>query len=421
MKLGENIRIAWEGLRANKMRALLTMLGIIIGIGSVIAILTVGEGLSGTITDSMSSLGATNIMVFVQTRETAVSDGVMTNVYADANDLITDEMLNAARERFGDQIQGISLSESVGNGRVRDGRKYANVSISGVNTDYLTANNVELLRGRSIEQRDMDGNRNVAVVSDKLVNNMFGGDIQAALGQEMVVSVNQEKLGFVIIGVYKYEQNMMNFSMASDKDISTGMYIPVTTAKKMVDADDGYWNVTVMANPSTDTMAFSSQLSTFLNRFYDSNQDFMLGAMSMESILDQMNSMMDTVSIALSVIAGISLLVGGIGVMNIMLVSVTERTREIGTRKAMGATNGDIRMQFVVESTIVCLIGGVLGIIFGGILGYVGSSLLEAPTGPTLSSIVIAVGFSMAIGIFFGYYPANKAAKLDPIEALRYE
>ena len=143
--------------------------------------------------------------------------------------------------------------------------------------------------------------------------------------------------------------------------------------------------------------------------------------MAMSTMVESMSSIMNTLSIAISVIAGISLLVGGIGVMNIMLVSVTERTREIGTRKALGATNNDIRLQFVVESIIVCLIGGVIGIAAGTLLGYCGSSLISEPALPTLGSIALAVGFSMAIGVFFGYYPANKAARLDPIEALRYE
>ena len=143
--------------------------------------------------------------------------------------------------------------------------------------------------------------------------------------------------------------------------------------------------------------------------------------MSMESVIESVDSMMRKLSIAISVIAAISLLVGGIGVMNIMLVSVTERTREIGTRKALGATNGDIREQFVVESIIICLVGGIIGILLGTLLGYVGSSLLDASSLPSVGSIALAVGFSLAVGVFFGYYPANKAAKLDPIEALRYE
>ena len=142
---------------------------------------------------------------------------------------------------------------------------------------------------------------------------------------------------------------------------------------------------------------------------------------SMTSMMNQMNTMIGAIQLALSVIAGISLVVGGIGVMNIMLVSITERTKEIGTRKALGATNGSIRLQFITESVVICLIGGIIGIIFGIVLGTVAVKLMGYEASVSLSSIVIAVGFSMAIGIFFGYYPANKAAKLNPIDALRYE
>ncbi len=424
MNIKENIRLAWEGVRANKMRALLTMLGIIIGIGSVIAILTVGNALSGSITDSMSSLGATNITVMLQQRQDDYNMNPMMGVMLaspEEEDLFTDDMIAALKERFPNAISGVSVSESLGSGQAKDGRDYANVSVTGVNSDYLDVNNVTMVRGRSFLDKDLDGYRNVAIVSDKLVNNLFRGDPKAALGQEVVVHLQNEIVSFAIIGVYQYEQNMMNFSMASEKDISTALYIPVTTAKKLGNGDDGYQNFTICASNSVDSQAFAAQAADFLNRYYNKNDDYQVMALSMETMLDQMNSMMDTVSIALSVIAGISLLVGGIGVMNIMLVSVTERTREIGTRKAIGATNSNIRVQFVVESTIICLIGGMLGVVFGGILGYIGTSLLGVASGPTLSSIALAVGFSMAIGIFFGYYPANKAAKLDPIEALRYE
>ncbi|MFR9292642.1 MAG: ABC transporter permease, partial [Peptococcus niger] len=159
----------------------------------------------------------------------------------------------------------------------------------------------------------------------------------------------------------------------------------------------------------------------FMNRFYANNANFKVMSQSVEQAAKEVNSVLSSVKLAISVIAGISLLVGGIGVMNIMLVSVTERTREIGVRKALGATNFDIRIQFIVESMIVCLIGGIIGILFGGLFGFLGSLALKAATGPSLFSIIIATGFSMLIGVFFGYYPANKAAQLDPIDALRYE
>ena len=164
-----------------------------------------------------------------------------------------------------------------------------------------------------------------------------------------------------------------------------------------------------MTKQGTDSRALAQDFQDYFNRFYTRNQDFQIMAISLDSVIDQYASMMGT------------LLVGGIGVMNIMLVSVTERTREIGTRKALGAKNSAIRMQFIVESVIICLIGGIIGIIFGMLLGYAGASLLGFPAHPSVDAILIAVCFSMAIGVFFGYYPANKAAKLDPIEALRYE
>ncbi len=165
----------------------------------------------------------------------------------------------------------------------------------------------------------------------------------------------------------------------------------------------------------------AARLEDFLGRYYRRNDDYTISATSMESIIASVNDMMGTLSIAIAVIAAISLLVGGIGIMNIMLVSVTERTREIGTRKALGATNANIQMQFVVESAMICLVGGMIGIILGAAFGYLGSTLLGVPTLPDLGSVALAVGFSLAVGIFFGYYPASKAAKMDPIEALRYE
>ena len=422
MGIGESVRVSLEGLRANKMRSLLTMLGIIIGIAAVIGILTVGNGLTGSITGSMSSLGATNITVFLQ--EKAGGMGGMETILGVASpeeeDLITDEMLEALRQRYGEAVAGISVSASAGSGVARDGRLYANVSLTGINEEYLAVNNTDLLAGRTIRQEDLDGRRSVCVVSDRLVENLYQGDADAALGDEVRVELNGEYQSFRIVGIYEYDASM-SISFSAEEDVTTSLYIPITTANHLAGSPEGYSTVTVQASAGTDSAAMAQSIREFLSRYYANNEDYGVSAMAMSTMVESMSAIMDTLSIAISVIAGISLLVGGIGVMNIMLVSVTERTREIGIRKALGATNNDIRIQFVVESVIVCLIGGVIGILLGAVLGYVGSSLLSEACLPRPSYIALAVGFSMAIGVFFGYYPANKAARLDPIEALRYE
>ena len=422
MGIGESVRVSLEGLRANKMRSLLTMLGIIIGIAAVIGILTVGNGLTGSITGSMSSLGATNITVFLQ--EKAGGMGGMETILGVASpeeeDLITDEMLEALRQRYGEAVAGISVSASAGSGVARDGRLYANVSLTGINEEYLAVNNTDLLAGRTIRQEDLDGRRSVCVVSDRLVENLYQGDADAALGDEVRVELNGEYQSFRIVGIYEYDASM-SISFSAEEDVTTSLYIPITTANHLTGSPEGYSTVTVQASAGTDSAAMAQSIREFLNRYYANNEDYGVSAMAMSTMVESMSAIMDTLSIAISVIAGISLLVGGIGVMNIMLVSVTERTREIGIRKALGATNNDIRIQFVVESVIVCLIGGIIGILLGAVLGYVGSSLISEACLPRPGYIALAVGFSMAIGVFFGYYPANKAARLDPIEALRYE
>lgn len=418
----ENIRLALTGLRSNKMRALLTMLGIIIGIGSVIGIVMVGDSLTNSMTSSLQEMGANNIQLGLQQKPSEY--GMNYTVTIEESDLISQDMIDGLLERFDDSIDAVSLQESIGTGKAQDGRLYANVSISGVNDGYREANHLDMLMGRFITEKDMLGMKNVAVVSDKLVNNMFPG--KDPLGQEVKVYTASDITTYTIVGVYKYEQNamvaMMMGAAASDKDIQTDLYIPVTTAQKIGNMDQGHYYITALTKQGSDSRALASQMQDYFNTtYYSRNQNFMIQAISLDSIIDQYASMMGTVQIAIAVIAAISLLVGGIGVMNIMLVSITERTREIGTRKALGATNASIRMQFIVESVIICLIGGIIGIIVGLLLGYFGASLLGFPASVSLSAIVIAVGFSMMIGVFFGYYPANKAAKMDPIEALRYE
>jgi putative ABC transport system permease protein len=206
----------------------------------------------------------------------------------------------------------------------------------------------------------------------------------------------------------------------NDDDISTTVYIPLDTAAKIT-SSKGFSSFTVVTAAGVNSTSFANQISSFFGKYYSRNDDYSVSAVSMESMVETVQSMISNVSMAVAVVAAISLLVGGIGVMNIMIVSITERTREIGTRKAVGATNNDIRLQFIIEAIVICLIGGVFGILLGLAGGIGGSALLGFAPQTSVVAIVVATLFSMVIGVFFGYYPANKAAKMNPIDALRYE
>ena len=511
MFIKENIMLAIAGLKANKMRAILTMLGIIIGIASVIGIVSVGNAMTSSVTSSMAEMGSSNIMINVKQRSTtntfnansskdkktgentgnkdskeggAPGEGRMpggapggagggpqgagasggsgmpggagggmpggggmsggagggipgggrmpggggpggmmgsrgkSGSTAKDSDLISMDMINEMIETYSDKIDAVSISETKDSGKAKDGTLYANVNIIGTNPGYQQVKNVELTQGRYITDLDVEKTKKVAVVSDKLVTKIFGEGADP-LGQEVKIYTSNAIYIYTIVGVYEYKSSGES-STTSDDDLSTDLYIPVTAAKTS-SSNKNYQSLTIKAKEDVDVQAFTDELTSYFEKLYARNEKWVASASNMESMLESMTSMMTTIAMAISGIAAISLLVGGIGVMNIMLVSVTERTREIGTRKALGAKKMHIQMQFIVESMIICAIGGIIGIILGIVIGAVASNIMGYPAAISMTVIAISFTFSMAIGIFFGYYPAKKAASLDPIEALRYE
>ena len=428
MRFFDNILEALNCLRTNKMRSVLTMLGIIIGITAVIAIMTIGTSMQGYLEETMSGFGINNVTVSLRAKNDSGpmfgggSGRASRGLQITEKDMFTKEMLDALKEQFPDEIKAFSISEGVGQGQTEKGASYANLSLIGVNPEYAIANNIKMLRGRFIGDDDDEAKRRLAVVSERLVENMFGGE--DPLGRELIIRTQNHIDIYTVVGVYEYDATgfgaLLTVSTASDYDVTTDVYIPLSVAQK-VNNSRGFTSFTILTEVGVNSTQFGTQAESFLQRYYARNENFRVGAFSMESMVAEITSMLNTMALAISAIAAISLLVGGIGVMNIMLVSITERTREIGTRKAIGATNGEIRAQFIIESVVLCLVGGVIGIVCGTALGAFGASLMDFPAKASWSSIILAVGVSSAIGMFFGYYPANKAAKMDPIDALRYE
>jgi len=423
MRFIDNFLEAVSCLRMNKMRSILTMLGIIIGITAVIAIMTIGASMQGYLTETMSGFGINNVTVSLRAKnDEGPRFRVGTMFGIEDKDLISNDMLADLKDEYPDEIKAFSITETIGLGQTVSGEDYANLTLVGVNPEYMTANSVNIIAGRFILDGDMEAGRRLAVVSNKLVDNMFGDE--NPIGQELVIQTMNHIDIYTIVGIYEYDDGgfgaLMGFTTASDYDITTDVYVPLTVAQK-VNNSQGFVSFTILVETGVNSTDFARKVETFFTRYYNHNENFGVGAFSMESIVEEVTSMLNTIALAIAAIAAISLLVGGIGVMNIMLVSITERTREIGTRKAIGATNGEIRTQFIVEAVVICLIGGLIGIVAGSALGAAGAAYLGFPAQASVPSILISVGVACAIGIFFGYYPANKAAKLDPIDALRYE
>lgn len=431
MLLKENIILAITSLKSNKMRALLTMLGIIIGIGAVIAIFTVGNSLTISVEESLQSMGSNDVYVTVSARsqendysnlidgveyEVSNSDAEMTD-----GDYITGDMIHEMCERFKDDIYAINISHSVGSGTAQVEDKETGVSLKGTSVGYFITSPIEIVAGAMFSELDYNNQNMVCLVESGLVDDLFDGDVHAAVGSEIEVGLEESNIVLTIVGVYESTSASSMSSMSMFGFGSSTVYLPLKTAMAIDYAKNQYSVIRVSSAVGVDTEQLSKNIKSFYEPYYRNNADFEVTVMTLESMIAMLTNMLDTITMAISIVAGIALLVGGIGVMNIMLVSVTERTREIGTRKALGAKNSSIRAQFIVEAIIICLIGGILGLILGITAGVLLSNYLGYPAMPSIGGIVISLAFSMGIGLFFGYFPANKAAKMNPIDALRYE
>ena len=439
----ENIKEAVASIFSNKMRSLLTMLGIIIGISSVIIITTIGGSIQSTLTATLNSLGGNTISVYVEARYPETDEEWETWVYPnmDDDDYVTQEMIDGLIAAYPDEITGIAASNWLGSGQIKDptdADHYANVSVGGITPEYLDYMKLKMFAGRSLTAADNAGHKNVCLVADTMAAYYFDG--HDPIGEQIsVTSYDGTIWDFVIVGVYEYNQALFGRvdTTVAEKDRTTQMMIPLQTSFKLQSSDrTGYQYFDLLLTPLADVEMATQHVIDYFEEAYARNEDFHIYAYNMQSDLGMINTVINVITVAVSGIAAISLIVGGVGVMNIMLVSITERTREIGVRMALGAKRRTIKTQFVIEAIVLCLIGGIIGILIGigvgALLGQIAnfivdtmyaeySSYIIMEIHPSMTAILLSLFFSMLTGVFFGYYPANKASKMEVIDALRYE
>ncbi len=406
MNIFELLRVSLRALQANKLRSLLTMLGIIIGVAAVIAMVGIGNGASAQITSRIQGLGS-NLLIITpgQTDTGGVRGG-----FGSANTLVMTDVPKV--QAAGPAVKEVAPATSR-NVQVVYAQGNTSTTMTGTTPEYADIRNLNIAVGRFIDSQDVDNASRVAVVGPTVVEDLLGDPNANIIGK--VIKLNN--VPFQVVGVTA-SQGSSGFTNNDDM-----IFVPITTAQMRLIGNKYLRQIFVEASSADMMQTAQDEITAALERAHhiQAGQPDDFSIMNQADILSTMQDVTQTMTMLLGGIAAISLLVGGIGIMNIMLVSVTERTREIGIRKAIGAKGKDILLQFLIESVVLSILGGGIGIL----LGFGGSRLvgkaLKMTTSISPVSVIMAVGFSALIGIVFGVFPARKAAGMDPIEALRYE
>ncbi|WP_251861617.1 ABC transporter permease [Clostridium sp. Marseille-Q2269] len=403
MKFLENLKMALDSIKSNKMRSFLTMLGIIIGISSVITIVSLGKGGQNSITGEFEKIGSATVSVKVDQSK------------AGNNDYINLEDSDIIKNKI-DKVKYVA--PMVGkDGFVTEGTKNKRLYIDGSTPDVQYVNNAEMMYGRFFNEAEHEEGKSVVVIDERSARNMFG--TEDVVGRNLKVITKTASKQVTIIGVIKSESGP--FGGGGGEDTPIFLTCPIKFVKNLYPEEFNIDSLYIIATNKNDTEEVGTRAKNILeNRHHNKGKD-MYKVENMLKQLDQVNKVIGIFTTFIGAVAAISLLVGGIGVMNIMLVSVTERTREIGIRKALGATTKNILIQFLTESVIISLIGGLIGMTIGIVSAEIIGKFIKIAPSVSIKAILIAILFSSSVGIFFGIYPAKKAAKLNPIDALRYE
>lgn len=399
----ENMQMAFFAIRINKMRSILTMLGIIIGIGSVISIVSIGDTMRAMFADLYKNVGLT---------QAYVSIGYWVDDTRQGDYFTLDEM-EQVKEAFSDEIAYIDSSASASAKAVYK-KTSIDFSYEGIDWNYQDVQPVNMVYGRYLNEGDILGRKKNVVMDTDSALKLFG--VEDAVGRTFRTTLYGTTDDFTVVGVYRKEINAFQ-AMMMGQSKNGSAFIPYTL---LTWPNDYFYSLHVYAREGVNLDDFFGQLQAYCAKLHSRNPNDMYVQTAVQE-MNMVDSIMGGLSAAVGGIAAISLVVGGIGIMNIMLVSVTERTREIGIRKALGARTRDVMVQFLTESAILSACGGLIGVILGVSLVAAGGTALGMKVVIRPLIVVIAVGFSAVVGIFFGLYPASKAAKSDPIDALRYE